>query len=63
MSPLVENLVLSALTGFVAAATQLSTLPAGQDRDWNMLGATAVIAFGGSFINGQRQLRKTPSAE
>ena len=62
MSPIVENLIISLLTGLVAAATQLTAQPSDQPRDWVILGATGAIAFGGAFINGQRQLQKTPPA-
>lgn len=59
MTPYIENLVLSILTGLAASAATL--MSAGPDeRDWWIIGATGVTAFCGAFINGARQLHKTP---
>ena len=58
MTPILENLIVSLITGAIAGATII--LQPDASRDWLVIGATAVIAFGGAFINGLRQLQKDP---
>jgi len=60
LSPLLENVVISVLTGVMAAASMLQIAPVDAPRDWVAIAATGVLAFGGSVINGMRQLHKTP---
>jgi hypothetical protein len=60
MTPLLENLIVSLLTGVMSSASMLQVVPTGNTRDWVAIAATGVLAFGGSFINGIRQLHKVP---
>lgn len=61
MNPLIENSLVSFITGAMASASMLQIAPTDQPRDWIAIGATGVLAFGGSFINGLRQLHKEPT--
>lgn len=58
MNPLVENLIISVMTGLMAGAALIQS--GNTERDWVVIGAASVIAFGGSLINGLRQLQKEP---
>jgi hypothetical protein len=61
MSALLENIVISLLTGVMASAGVLQVAPSlDAPRDWVAIGATGTVAFAGAFINGMRQLHKTP---
>ncbi len=60
MNPLIENLIISILTGLMAGASLLQSGTPGAARDWVVIGSAALIAFGGSLINGLRQLQKEP---
>lgn len=63
MRPLLENALVSFITGMMASASMLQIAPTDQPRDWIAISATGVVAFGGSFINGLRQLHKDPMDE
>lgn len=58
MTPLIENLIVSIVTGMVASATFV--LGPTSSRDWVVIIATGILSAGGSFINGMRQLHKDP---
>lgn len=59
MNPIVENLIISIVTGLMASASLLQS-GNGSERDWLVIGSAGMIAFGGSLINGLRQLQKEP---
>lgn len=59
MNPLFENILISFVTGLMASASLIQT-STGTERDWIVIGSAGIIAFGGSLINGLRQLQKTP---
>lgn len=59
MNPLIENLIISVVTGLMASASLLQSSN-GSERDWIVIGSAGVIAFGGSLVNGLRQLQKEP---
>ncbi len=61
MTPLIENLIVSIFTGFSASATFILGLSPATPRDWVAIAATGILAAGGSFINGMRQLHKEPA--
>lgn len=56
MSPFIENLVVSLVTGAAASSTAVLN----GTHDWPIIVATGVVAAAGSLVNGLRQLQKTP---
>ena len=62
MSPIIENLLVSVITGLMASASMIQVAGTADARDWVAIASSGVIAFGGSFINGMRQLHKTEIA-
>lgn len=56
MPPLLENLLVSILTGIIASGTLVLSLSSNQERDWIIIATTGLVSFSGSFINGLRQL-------
>jgi|JI10StandDraft_1071094.scaffolds.fasta_scaffold387702_3 hypothetical protein len=61
MTPLIENLLVSLFTGFTASATFVLGLSPSTPRDWVVIVATGILAAGGAFGNGLRQLHKEPT--
>lgn len=58
MNAYLENLCISVASGLVASSGAIQTAPAGQARDWVLIGTVFIGAAALSFINGMRQLHK-----
>jgi len=61
MNPYIENAITSIVTGVVAAGTFLLSVPPTDTIDALKIAATGIVAAGGAFLNGIRQLHLQPT--